>query len=401
MTAAHATGTGLEYGCQPVSAARPLRILTLTPFYPSLKNPAQGCFVSEPLREFNNQRVMNHLIAVQPFYRGRAQPLPSETNSQWHSYFSVPGNIGLPFSGEFLATRLMPQVRKMHHHQPFDLIHAHSALPCGTAALSLSKRLDVPFVVTVHGLDAYYTQQAGPRVGKWCAAISKQVYESADAVICISEKVRQQVTAAADVRVLTIYNGVDTSLFYPSADENSSLTVLSVGNLIPIKGHALLLRAFARIRGSIPGCSMEIMGDGIERADLARLAKDLGIDDRVRFLGRRTREEVATAMRKCAVFALPSTYEGLGCVYLEAMASGKPAIGCRSQGIDEIIEDGRNGLLISPGDESELSNALAALLGNEELRNRIGSAAHETVLSEHTIAHQAAQLAQTYRGCVQ
>jgi teichuronic acid biosynthesis glycosyltransferase TuaC len=83
------------------------------------------------------------------------------------------------------------------------------------------------------------------------------------------------------------------------------------------------------------------------------------------------------------------------------MASGKPAIGCRGQGIDEIIEDGKNGFLISPGSESELAEYMRVLLLNEDFRRRIGAAARETVLQHHTLDHQARSLAQVYRECVQ
>jgi glycosyltransferase involved in cell wall biosynthesis len=288
----------------------------------------------------------------------------------------------------------------MHAHHSFDLIHAHTALPCGAAALSLSKRIGLPFVVTVHGLDAYFAEQTGPRIGKWCERISKQVYESASKVICISEKVRERVTEIAHARTTVVYNGVDPTLFAPSAENQSSPFVLSVGNLIPIKGHASLLRAFSRISPSAPTWSLEIIGEGPQRGELEGLASNLRITDRVRFRGREDRDEVAVAMQRCSIFALPSIYEALGCVYLEAMACGKPAIGCRDQGIDEIVQHGRNGLLVSPGCESGLADALAMLSENEELRRRIGSGARQTVLSRHTLAHQATQLAQIYQECV-
>jgi len=397
--------TGLQTIASPnagraasLSEARALRLLTLTPFYPSVENSPQGCFISESLPELTRQRVISHVIAVQPFYRGRARPVPSEIESRWHSYFCIPGNLGLPFSGEFLAASLMKRVRQLHAHHQFDLIHAHSALPCGAAALSLSKRLGIPFVVTVHGLDTYFTLQTGGWIGKWCMQISREIYESASNVICISEKVREKVAEAANARTAIVYNGVDPSLFFPAAEEHP--IILSVGNLIPSKGHALLLRAFVRVASSFPDWSLEIIGEGSERGNLIRLVADLRITSRVHFLARCHREEVATAMRRCSVFALPSAYEGLGCVYLEAMASRKAVIGCSGQGIDEIIEHGRNGLLISPGSESELSDALTTLLSNQDLRRRIGRAARRTVLSQHTLAHQAAHLAEIYRECV-
>jgi len=295
---------------------------------------------------------------------------------------------------------LSSQIRKAHRQRPFDLIHAHAALPCGVAALSLSKILRIPFVVTVHGLDAYFTEQAGPRIGRWCKRIAKQVYESAAVVICISEKVRRQVLETPGARTTVVYNGVDTTLFYPVAEESSGRVVLSVGNLIAVKGHASLLAAFARVANPCD-CSLEVIGDGPERSTLAALAQRLKITDRVRFLGQQSRQEVAAAMRRCTIFALPSGYEGLGCVYLEAMASSMPAIGCYGQGIEEIIEDGRNGLLVSPDGEAELAAALSTLLGDDQLRRRIGAAALETVLSRHTMVHQAAQLANIYRAHAQ
>jgi glycosyltransferase involved in cell wall biosynthesis len=130
------------------------------------------------------------------------------------------------------------------------------------------------------------------------------------------------------------------------------------------------------------------------------LAQEIGISGRVRFHGRQSRETIAEAMRRCAVFALPSSYEGLGCVYLEAMASGRPAIGCRGQGIEEIIEHGKSGFLISPGNDAELSEFLRVLLQNDDFRSRMGMNARSAVLQRHTLEHQAEQLTEVYRECV-
>jgi glycosyltransferase involved in cell wall biosynthesis len=108
---------------------------------------------------------------------------------------------------------------------------------------------------------------------------------------------------------------------------------------------------------------------------------------------------VADAMRRCTIFALPSRYEGLGCVYLEAMAVGKPAIGCRGQGIAEIIQQGSNGFLVGSDNEKELSLVLDMLLREEARRHNIGTVARETVLDGFTLAHQAERLARIYREC--
>jgi hypothetical protein len=107
-------------------------------------------------------------------------------------------------------------------------------------------------------------------------------------------------------------------------------------------------------------------------------------------------------MRQCTIFALPSRYEGLGCVYLEAMSSGKPVIGCRGQGIAEIIQHGANGFLIGPDligqdDEKELEIVMGALLGDPAQRSEVGRIARETILWRFTLEQQANNLAQIYR----
>jgi len=216
----------------------------------------------------------------------------------------------------------------------------------------------------------------------------------------VSEHVRDSVVAGApDCRVAVVYNGADPGLFHPDADqqENGGPTIVSVGNLIPIKGHELLLRALAAVADKHPEVLCEIVGDGPERAHLAGLATELKISTRVRFLGRLGRHELARTLQRSTLFALPSRYEGLGCVYLEAMASGKVAIGCRGQGIEEIIQHGRNGWLVGPDSVEELAAALSSLLGSRALRESIAAQGRETVLAGFTVRHQAERLAAVYR----
>jgi glycosyltransferase involved in cell wall biosynthesis len=173
--------------------------------------------------------------------------------------------------------------------------------------------------------------------------------------------------------------------------------ILSVGNLIPIKGHELLLRALAEITPAHPQVQCRIIGDGSERIRLQELARELRIEDRVHFLGRRPRAEVASAMKECALFALPSWYEGLGCVYLEAMSAERPAIACHGQGIEEVIRHSENGWLIEPRNLNDLTTALHALLSDRPLRENLGRAGRQTILQGYTLAHQAGQLLSIYR----
>jgi len=379
-----------------------MRVLTLTPFYPTASDDAAGCFTAEPLPALQKLGIRSHVIAVQPLYRAVEKPDPLSPPATWVRYPCLPGGIGLASAGRLLYVSLVAEVRSIHESEPFDLIHAHAALPCGHAASLLSRELGIPSVVTVHGLDAYFTRQVQGITGGWCERVARFVYHSAARVIGISSKVVDRVAAAASgqVRMKVIYNGVDCERFHPAADESERTVVLSVGNLIPIKGHDLLLRALAMAQKQFPRLQCQIIGDGPERGHLQRLARELGIVERVQFLGRQNRAQVADAMRRCSMFALPSRYEGLGCVYLEAMATGKPVIACKGQGIEEIIDHGRNGWLIDPDDLDELTCALTRILADAPLRQRLGSDARRTVLESHTLHHQAASLAALYQECV-
>jgi teichuronic acid biosynthesis glycosyltransferase TuaC len=374
-----------------------LHVLTLTPFYPSDGDEVSGCFVAETLRELKTCDVSSSVIAVDSIYhpsRRASREFPAE----WIRYPQLPGNFGLSSAGNFLGATLLGKIRQLHRQTPISVIHAHAALPCGHAAAFLSRRLGIPFVVTIHGLDVFNNCfQKGIAAG-WRRRASVSVYQRAHKTICISNKVQQLLKDGMGTTVSSavVYNGTDPSLFAPGSAGEQPPTVLIVGNLLAGKGHELVLRAFDRVKESHPGLQCKMIGVGADRERFAGLARDLGVADQVYFLGRRSRSEVAEAMRNCTVFALPSRFEGLGCVYLEAMASGKPVIGCRGQGIDEIIDHGRNGWLIPVDGLEELVQGLEVLLGDAELRGRIGQAARQTILEKLTLSHQRENLAKIY-----
>jgi glycosyltransferase involved in cell wall biosynthesis len=384
---------------QAVKTSRPLHVLTLTPFYPSENDDGNGCFVAEPLDALAEAGVISTVFAVQPVYREKVHARAAGVRAEWLRYLSLPGGFGLPTAGAFVFARIVGQVRQLHRLHRIDIIHAHAPLPCGHAAMLLSRELGLPFVVSVHGLDAFSTSQVSGRAGEWCRRISQRVYRSSRRVICVSERVRAQVLegTGASCRTSVVYNGVDPALFSPATDSSSGAPiVLCVGNLLPIKGHAALVRAVAPLFPDFPGLTLEIIGHGPEQSRLQALTQQLKIGGRIRFLGRQSRQQVAAAMRRCTVFALPSRYEGLGCVYLEAMSAGKAVIGCRGQGIAEIIQHGSNGFLVGPDNEKELTLALAMLLGDQTRRGNLGAMARDTILERLTLSQQAHSLVRIY-----
>lgn len=375
-------------------------ILTLTPFYPSDGDEVSGCFVAEALREIEMRGAVSSVIAVDSIYhagRKSSQQFPAD----WIRYPQLPGNFGLASSGRFLGTVLLKRVTRIHQRSPVSVIHAHAALPCGDAAAFLSHHLEIPFVVTVHGLDAFNRCFQDGIAARWRRTSSIRVYANARKVICVSEKVQGVLkdglaAAGATAESEVVYNGTDPEFFAPNDHHNERPTILIVGNLLAGKGHELVFRAISRLNQSHPDLQCKIIGEGADRDRFARLAQDLDIGGRIHFLGRRGRAEVAEAMRNCTVFVLPSRYEGLGCVYLEAMACGKPAIACHGQGIEELIRHGENGWLIPINGLEELVRGLQTLLENAELRARIGDAARLTILDNLTMSHQAGKLMRIY-----
>lgn len=387
---------------QSSGKGRQLHVLTLTPFYPHELDDSQGCFVSDPLHALSQMGIVNTVLALQPVYRKRLRAKSSSVSAEWIRYFSFPTTFGLPTAGAFAFAGVVSRVRELQRKKGIDLIHAHASLPAGHAAMLLHFELGLPYVVSIHGQDVFATDSVGGRVGQWCDRISRRIYQTSKRVICISEIVRERVLQKMGslCRTSVVYNGVDPDIFAPSeANDSHRLNILSVGNLIATKGHDVLIRALATIAPEFPAAMLDVIGHGPEMTRLQQLTRELGIDKRVRFLGRQSRQQVADAMRGCTVFVLPSSYEGLGCVYLEAMSSGKPAIGCRGQGIAEIIRQGSNGFLIGPENDKELALVLGMLLRDERKRHNIGLAARDTILERFTFKQQAQNLARIYREC--
>ncbi len=378
--------------------SRPLHVLTITPFYPRAGDEGVGSFVAEPLAELVKAGAQSTVFAVEPFYRTRPEKIASAPEASWFRYPALPGGVGLAGAGVGVYLRLRRAVGKLHALRPIDLIHAHGALPCGLAAALLSRHFKIPFVVTVHGLDAFSSRQVSGWPGAWCARVSRRVYASARRVIGVSQHVCDEVRRGMrrPCALSVVYNGVDPSRFTPG-DDPAQPVLLTVGNLIPTKGHELVVHALAALRPEFPTLTWEVVGSGPELDRLKQVAGRLGVLPTIRFCGRRNRDQVANAFRRCTVFVLPSHYEGLGCVYLEAMASGNVAIGCTGQGIEEIIRQGENGWLVPPRGKEELIAGLRVLLRDQSRRSRIGTAARNTIVQSLTLQHQAQSLTEIYQ----
>lgn len=220
--------------------------------------------------------------------------------------------------------------------------------------------------------------------GELYAFLTQSLFNNADYVIAVSEGVKLELEMVFSVnpdKIIVIHNPVDIAKIKHLADEEitehpwfaeSIPIILFVGRLAPYKGVDYLLRAISNIRNSIT-IRCVIIGDGEESENLQRLSKKLGIVEDVLFFGRQ--HNPFKFMKRATIFALPSLTEGLPYVLIEALACGCPIIATDSPGggPSGILKGGKYGLLVPPGDEKALSEAILKLLRDNELRQRLAS----------------------------
>jgi glycosyltransferase involved in cell wall biosynthesis len=216
-----------------------------------------------------------------------------------------------------------------------------------------------------------------------------------DKVVILSKIYRTWlVREGVDDDLITVqYNGVDTLQFSPAADKRTyQQTLLSldpvrpvigtVGNLLPIKGHEILLKAARQVVERRPEALFVLVGDGTRRAELERLAQTLNLSEQVRFLGRR--RDVPDLMQAFDVFVLTSNSEGCPNVILEAMATGLPVVSTSVGGVPELVTD-ETGILVPPGDDAALADAIRQLLDDPARRQAMGQAGRRRAVEHFSL----------------
>ena len=174
-------------------------------------------------------------------------------------------------------------------------------------------------------------------------------------------------------RATAVYNGTDLPKEYEAVVRRPY--ILSVGRLASYKGTDVQLLAYAALRDR--GQKLYIIGPDQTGGRIRRFDRRLGLEKRVRFLGARSRGEVARLMNGCTIFILASRKENCPMALLEAMAAGKACVASGVGGVPELIENGKTGLLVRPGNPGELARAMGRLLKEGKLRERLGRAARE------------------------
>ncbi|MEM2703628.1 MAG: glycosyltransferase family 4 protein [Candidatus Bathyarchaeia archaeon] len=250
----------------------------------------------------------------------------------------------------------------------FSLLHVHF-LDNGIIGARLKEIYSKPLVITAHGSDVYDM----PFRDNWYRNLSKHVLKETDQIITVSKyNVEKLLSLGASLNKLhVIPNGYDERLFGPIpthvARENLGLPVnkkilLSVGNLVDVKGHIYLVNAMHFVSKKRSDVILIIVGSGVLRKYLEKRVKRLGLSDRIIFIGSRPHEEIPIWMNACDLFVLPSLSEGFPTVIPEAMACGKPIVATKVGGIPEAITCDYLGILVNPKSSEMLFSAILEAL---------------------------------------
>lgn len=248
-----------------------------------------------------------------------------------------------------------------------DVIHAHCCVWAGYAAMRLSDRIGIPYVVTEH---ATLFQLHRDQISRSNDRYIRQVFTKAAKVVCVSRafaKLIAEYRTSGDIEV--IGNVVDFGRFKPCENKPHAgmrfLTVchMNTDDQLRKKGIDILLGAWKEFVQKQASARLLIGGGGHAVRKAMEWCREYGVEQTVAFLGALGREEVAGQMQACDVFVLPSRYETFGVVYIEAMACGKPVIAVANGGPDDFVT-AENGILIPPDDTGELVRAMEQMVRN-------------------------------------
>ena len=283
------------------------------------------------------------------------------------------------------------------------LLHTHFAWLSGAAAWIMARLLEIPFTVTVHAFDLYSSQND----------LLPLVAREADHIIAISEFNRRHIEASGAAppgKISVIHCGVDVEALDrepPRLKERSGsgpLRILSVGSLVPKKGHRVLIAACRRLERSGLDFECTIIGGGPDAPALRKQAGDDGRGHRIRLTGACSSPEIIEAYRRHDLFVLACQVapdgdrDGIPVVLMEAGILGLPLLSTTVSGIPELVIHGRTGWLVPPGDDSALADAIALLASDPDLRKRLGDGAREHVRAWFAVERSAQQLASLFRG---
>jgi len=287
--------------------------------------------------------------------------------------------------GAWAAPALGLALRRLARSFPFDVIHAHNAVPAGDAVRRA--RMSTPLIVSVHGGDVLYTAH---RSRGGAEAVARGL-GAARLVLANSQGIAELARSHGAGETRVVHLGADlppgqrTHTAVGRDGRAGTQSLVTVAHLVARKRHADVLRALAVLGQRHPTLRYAIVGDGPERIALEGLAVRLGVAERVDFLGQLPPDQAIERARRCTLFVMPSTEEAFGVAYIEAMAAGVPAIGCRGEpGPEEIAAAGDGFMLVPPGDIERLTQRIDELLSDPRRLREAGQRARASVAANFT-----------------
>ncbi|WP_330176059.1 glycosyltransferase family 4 protein [Streptomyces sp. NBC_01498] len=411
------------------AADRPLRIALLT--YKG--NPfcgGQGVYVRHLSRELARLGHHVEVIGAQPYpVLDEGVPLTELASLDLYRQpdpFRTPGRgeyrdwidaleVATMWTGGFpepLTFSLRARRHLAARRGEFDVVHDNQTLGYG-----LLGDLGAPLVTTVHHpitvdrrleLDAADGRLARYSVRRWYGftRMQKRVACRLPSVITVSGSSKQEITDHLGVRperISVVPVGADTGLFSPdpAVPETPGRIVTTSSADVPLKGLVHLVEALAKVRTSRPDAHLVVVGRRAEDGPVHRAIERHGLGDAVRFVKGISDAELVDLVRGAQIACVPSLYEGFSLPAAEAMATGTPLVATTGGAIPEVAgPDGETCLAVPPGDADALAGALNRLLDDRELRERLGAAGRERVLSRFTWARAAEGTAELYRAAV-
>jgi phosphatidylinositol alpha-1,6-mannosyltransferase len=298
----------------------------------------------------------------------------------------------------------MAEALRVLANQRVDLIHTGDMYPPGVAAVWLKRLTAKPYLLFLHGdeLAQIELRRHQPRV-------RDIVLRNASALVVANEFARTKAieTGVDPAKVHLLTPGVDLERFRPEPRPaelarrygvEGKVVLLTAARLAPKKGHAAVIRAFAKILPQNPNVRYLIAGDGPERERLQSLTQTLGVQHAITFVGDVPNHMLGSFYNLSDIFVMANRrvtggdLETFGMVFIEANATGKPVIGGRSGGAVEAVEHGRTGFLVDPDDVDELAKTMELLITNEDLRGRIGNEGLRRVRTQFTWESRAAYM---------
>ncbi|MDA4126128.1 MAG: glycosyltransferase family 4 protein [Thaumarchaeota archaeon] len=291
----------------------------------------------------------------------------------------------------------------------FDVVHIQGikSIPPVISGLLASRILAGCCVCTAHGFTPPYWYPS-----KTKRQLMKFTLGHYDALISVSNFVGRRLSnfLGKDApRHFTVYNGVDANFFSPSIDQRAlkqkmglmnKKVILYVGRLAPKKGVHHLLGAFSILSERLPGLFLVVCGRGEMEGELRSLAQKLALNSKVTFAGVVPQNDLPLYYSIADVVAVPSVYEPMGIVPLEAMSVGRPVVASRTGGLPELIEDMKTGLLTPPGDVPALAEALRSLCEDDELAESLGNRGRQAVLEKFTWSRSASATLSAYEAAL-